>query len=1257
MEVGCSSRSLAETIHDNVKQESQLGDGGSISAASFAPSSGVVTEVGESTALVVSAQRQHRPSGGQQANAPCPGCSRTFGVSKSFLNPDEPVEWARSNGLGKWCGDCFSCHRTLFSTTHPLIIFGQFLENKTNFQDWEWLLVASMTLRKEDHAKITTEMIQERKALLQWVFGMFNVPLKPFAVVPLADIAAKAAGFEHLFGHVRSSQLISIRASGATGLQLGVVVEDMDIAPDARVKRPNIESGAMLVSRSTVGTQLRTDLEYLHAEMGGEQPRALETALQCWQAAGDVQPTKLQAKQFAVIDLAKNALKVFEAPGTWKAAKEASLTAPLTKLLAVHSEASTQGIESISNNLDKWQAGVQSAKQFLKHYRDYGKTKFSDKKLLQFGTVVTNLVSFLSGIPVIICGDLQLLSLKVLWLQSKSGTLKGRVDLITDNGLRSAFESLASGSDGQTAEVDEVTLGGWLRSVVFPFIKCEFEKMTVEDLEPSREGWIVDLHMAMDTLLLKLEPFQTQLQEFLGDVRAFKTHLEAGAESSSVSARSASEALEILKCKRNEVLKRMLDESPVGAEINQTAAMLRQRDAKDELGVTRFLAGLQAVSDARCPQVTLALVSEDDEDDKVDINITHAELFGGEGEALSTLQDSISNVQEAVGMWSAVCQEENVDEMDKWLEHSVHIAGAGDACAIAEFFTKIKSIIETIRNNDSAMGLAFGAKAYADLAAALDEEDFTRPGFAEFAKTLVAFVCGNSAISKHEQVTAHVEATLKENADRRSLFMNFCKALGKAGVSIQPDVTSRSLLDGWEAARRTEPAALDRIIQLRTTLRALQKSSVTEAPFVVCINPAGDEALVTLEYELASGKSKISIDFAEVQALFFSLPSLGVVEHLVGILCSTEELVISRFVESLHLDAMLDRSAQNSAERFDALALFQKCFNVDRAVALIVDAEAAVTDKGIEAFQAYGFFALMQQLAASQGALSEAGFELKSNPGLFAADGFRGGDTYEAEVILLMGDIYKDASCALGCAALFCHRFAGKSAEMMDSELRIKRQVAACMDLCAAALMRIQRNIPQAMDKAHTVASWAVAIPKVQSWAEAMSVAVGTAKREILKAAATSGLSFAEALKERIPQYTHFLNDTCYTKSLAKKNLLLHPNRQSLAADCAKLWHCVHSASAAATSWGLPALNADSAFTEEVQTIDAVIKDGRLAVAVIAGVNVVQELSGSQQATQAAALIDMNIEGLPKMLVAAVTELSRKAGPPQGAVAKRPRTG
>ena len=122
-EVGCSSRSLAETTDDNVKQESPLWGGGSISDASFAPSSGVGTEVGESTALSMSAQRQHRPSGVQQANAPCPGCSRTFGVSKSFLNPDEPVEWARSNGLGKWCGDCFSCHRTLFSTTHPLSIF------------------------------------------------------------------------------------------------------------------------------------------------------------------------------------------------------------------------------------------------------------------------------------------------------------------------------------------------------------------------------------------------------------------------------------------------------------------------------------------------------------------------------------------------------------------------------------------------------------------------------------------------------------------------------------------------------------------------------------------------------------------------------------------------------------------------------------------------------------------------------------------------------------------------------------------------------------------------------------------------------------------------------------------------------------------------------------------------------------------------------------------------------------------------------
>ena len=61
-----------------------------------------------------------------------------------------------------------------------------------------------------------------------------------------------------------------------------------------------------------------------------------------------------------------------------------------------------------------------------------------------------------------------------------------------------------------------------------------------------------------------------------------------------------------------------------------------------------------------------------------------------------------------------------------------------------------------------------------------------------------------------------------------------CKALGAAGFATASDVIPISLLLMWEEASSTaEPTPLDMIIQLRATVRALQKSAMPETPFTL----------------------------------------------------------------------------------------------------------------------------------------------------------------------------------------------------------------------------------------------------------------------------------------------------------------------------------------------------------------------------------------------------------------------------------------
>ena len=48
--------------------------------------------------------------------------------------------------------------------------------------------LAYITLVKEDKAKITAEAIQERVALLEWLFSVIGLPLEPAVIVPLEDV-------------------------------------------------------------------------------------------------------------------------------------------------------------------------------------------------------------------------------------------------------------------------------------------------------------------------------------------------------------------------------------------------------------------------------------------------------------------------------------------------------------------------------------------------------------------------------------------------------------------------------------------------------------------------------------------------------------------------------------------------------------------------------------------------------------------------------------------------------------------------------------------------------------------------------------------------------------------------------------------------------------------------------------------------------------------------------------------------------------
>lgn len=104
----------------------------------------------------------------KQKKCPCPGCQRQYGVSKSFFDSDELVEW-HNEGSTLWCADCTNVYRTIYEADHPKMLFRGWLQmSSENRMHFLFRLAASIMLRMEDgKQRVRAPAIEQRVAALK----------------------------------------------------------------------------------------------------------------------------------------------------------------------------------------------------------------------------------------------------------------------------------------------------------------------------------------------------------------------------------------------------------------------------------------------------------------------------------------------------------------------------------------------------------------------------------------------------------------------------------------------------------------------------------------------------------------------------------------------------------------------------------------------------------------------------------------------------------------------------------------------------------------------------------------------------------------------------------------------------------------------------------------------------------------------------------------------------------------------------------
>ena len=115
------------------------------------------------------------PQGEGQSQKECDGCGRRYGVSRSYFEPEETVQWQLPGGRGKWCSDCFTVWRTYFKEETPLSVFRPWLDReRENTTIWRLALVSWACLRNEGMTSIRKPMIAARLASLRFVLSKMD---------------------------------------------------------------------------------------------------------------------------------------------------------------------------------------------------------------------------------------------------------------------------------------------------------------------------------------------------------------------------------------------------------------------------------------------------------------------------------------------------------------------------------------------------------------------------------------------------------------------------------------------------------------------------------------------------------------------------------------------------------------------------------------------------------------------------------------------------------------------------------------------------------------------------------------------------------------------------------------------------------------------------------------------------------------------------------------------------------------------------
>ena len=621
----------------------------------------------------------------------CVGCGRSP-QDQDFLS-GQRLAWALPPARGSWCAACFGCWRSVYSSRCTLMMMHTVLSDRRHRQEFERLLAAWLSLRREGYERLTENQVMERAASISYVLKLMCIPEAPVVVTDLQTAVAQ------LGLPLEASRLCSIlRQQGGTSvLGLGYMADAASLmgktsTPQSLQRPQDLSFQGGLPSRSHLLVGDDADHAVLATAFGDIQDPAASSQgppdRGCLVSgkAGDMQNWGLSSKLSLKVSTALQHAGTHVARFTeaaWENLTPGFASAAQSKLHAARGEAAVADGWLAVTELDRWSKVLIDMKQFLTRHKELRKAKRGSlvDKLQSLREPLESFVSFMKAEHLQPHAGVMLLLFKAGFLASPADNYR----------LGSSFNDMLSQGLEHSLQQESQQAGfvlHWVRSLLLVRLAALLRALDCDKLEIARCRFL-EAFEELERTFRDRPCFEKDRLELVEDAACLQVFFRAAGAHKGIQAKTAEQAELRLSSPAFSQLKEALEESSAGQEYMSGIQTLNKRATEDLLGDKRFAEAEKGAADPS----GLHVVLRDDVRQgaapeaavpKV-VEVRHGGLcLCAEGKYWVMAREILDFAEEALRVWSRLRAEERLGDLLTVLKAAVRSAWGAQAAAMVE---------------------------------------------------------------------------------------------------------------------------------------------------------------------------------------------------------------------------------------------------------------------------------------------------------------------------------------------------------------------------------------------------------------------------------------------------------------------------------------------------------------------------------------------------------------------------------------------